>query len=234
VVHAHGYNSFSEIQRDWADSGCHVLGFDVRGFGRSLAAVPGLSRQGWILTGAQSPHTSVLRGAVCDYVRAVETARTLVEGRGGTVSRVVAHGVSFAGGLAVLAEGHRPRADLLVVGVPTFGWFEGRRSLRPGGSAAELNDYLDRCSAEDERQVMATVAYFDAINAADLVRAPAVVGVGCIDPIVPPETVYAVVNHLRVPYELWELPVSHSEAPEEALWIDFERRWLGIALQQGA
>lgn len=230
VVHAHGYNSFSEVQRDWAGSGCHVLGFDVRGFGRSSAAVPDISPHGWVVTGVESPRTSVLRGAVCDYVRAVDVARPLIEGQSGVISRVVAHGVSFAGGLALLAEGHRPRADLLAVGVPTFGWFEGRRLLRPGGSAAEMNEYLDRCSPEVQRRVMSTVAYFDAINTADLVRAPVVVGVGCVDPVVPPETVYAVINHLRVGYELWELPVSHSEAPEEAQWGDFERRWLEVAL----
>lgn len=230
VVHAHGYNSFTDVQRGWSQAGCHVLGIDIRGFGRSAAAVPGVSPQGWILTGVASPQTSVLRGAVCDYRRAVDLAGPLIEGCGGAVSRVVAYGQSFAGGLALLAEGHRPRADMLAVGVPTFGWFEKRRLLRPGGSSAELNAYLDGCSAEDQRRVMATVAYFDAVNAADLVRAPVVVGVGCVDPIVPPETVYAVVNHLRVPCELWELPVSHSEAPEEALWSDFERRWLEIAL----
>lgn len=229
VVHAHGYNSFSEVQRDWAELGCHVFGFDVRGFGRSSGAVPDVSPHGWVLTGVESPQASVLRGAVCDYVRAVDIARPLIEGRSGATSRVVAQGVSFAGGLALLAEGHRPRADLLAVGVPTFGWFEGRRSLRPGGSAAE-NRFLNRCSPEVERRVMSTVAYFDAVNAADLVRAPVVIGVGCVDPIVPPETVYAVVNHLRGVYELWELPVSHSEAPEEAEWSDFERRWLEIAL----
>ena len=230
VVHAHGYNSSSEVQREWAGTGCHVLGFDVRGFGRSTAAVPNVSPHGWILTGAESPYTSVLRGAVCDYVRAAEVARPLVEGQGGVISRVVAHGVSFAGGLAVLAQGQRPTADLLAVGVPTFGWFEGRRSLRPGGSAAELNDYLDTCSPEVQGRVMAAMTYFDALNSADLVRAPVVVGVGCVDPIVPPETVYAVINHLRVAHEVWELPVSHSEAPEEALWDDFERRWLELAL----
>lgn len=37
-------------------------------------------------------------GAVCDYMRAVGIARPLVEGQAGVISRVVEHGVSFAGG----------------------------------------------------------------------------------------------------------------------------------------
>lgn len=233
VIHAHGYNSASEVQHEWSRAGCHVVGFDVRGFGRSVTAVPDPSPHGWIVTGMESPHTAVLRGAVCDYVRAVAIARPLVEAQSGSISRVVASGVSFAGGLALLAQGHRPVVDLLALGVPTFGWFEGRRLLRPGGSAAELNAHLDTCPPEVERQVMTTTAYFDAVNTADLVRAPVVIGVGCVDPIVPPETVYAVINHLVVEREVWELPVSHSDAPEEALWGAFERRWLQLALAEG-
>jgi cephalosporin-C deacetylase-like acetyl esterase len=230
VVHAHGYNSVAELQRTWSESGCHVVGFDVRGFGRSRAAVADPSPAGWVVTGLQSPETSVLRGAVCDYARALEISRPLIEGQVGAVSRLVAHGHSFAGGLAVLADGAaHATADLLALGVPTFGWFSKRRSLRPGGSAAELNAFVDGCSTEEERRLTDTLAYFDAVNAADQVRAPAVVGLGRIDPIVPAETVYAIVNHLRVDHEVWELPVSHSEAPEEARWSEFERRWQDIA-----
>jgi len=233
VIHAHGYNSASEVQHEWSRAGCHVVGFDVRGFGRSVTAVPDPSPHGWIVTGVRSPDTAVLRGAVCDYVRAVDIARPLVEERSGSISCVVASGVSFAGGLALLAQGHRPATDLLALGVPTFGWFEGRRRLRPGGSAGELNAYLDSCSSDVERRVMATTAYFDAMNTAGLLRTPVVIGVGCVDPIVPPETVYAVINHLQVEREVWELPVSHSDAPEQALWGDFERRWLQLALAEG-
>jgi cephalosporin-C deacetylase-like acetyl esterase len=57
-----------------------------------------------------------------------------------------------------------------------------------------------------------------------------VVGVGRVDPVVPPETVYAVVNHLPTAPQVWELPVSHSDAPEEAEWTGFDRRWLEPAV----
>jgi cephalosporin-C deacetylase len=227
VVHAHGYSSTCEVRRDLAAAGCHVLGFDVRGFGRSRAAVPDPSPHGWVATGLESPDTAVLRAAVCDYARAVDVGRALLAGH--PLRRVVAHGVSFAGGLAVLAEGLRPAADLLAVGVPTFGWFAGRRRLRPGGSGAELNAFLDACAPPARRRAAEVLGYFDAVNAAGLVRAPVLVGIGRVDAIVPPETVYAVVNHLPAGGEVWELPVSHSAQPEEALWDRFERRWVELA-----
>src|ERR671929_32751 len=99
------------------------------------------------------------------------------------------------------------------VAVPTFGWFPGRRRLRPGGSAAELNAFLDACSPRIRGAAEEALHYFDVVNAAGLVRAPAIVGIGQVDPVVPPETVYAVVNHMPAAAEVWELPVSHTEAP---------------------
>ena len=77
-----------------------MLGFDVRGFGRSRAAVPDPSPHGWIATGLESPGTNVLRGAVCDYVRAVEVGRLLLIGR--PVTRIGAPRLrGWAGGAAV-------------------------------------------------------------------------------------------------------------------------------------
>ena len=105
--------------------------------------------------------------------------------------------------------------------------------LRPGGSAGEVNAFLDACPPEAARRAMGVLRYFDAMNSAGSVRAPVLVGLGRVDPIVPAETVYAIVNHLRVDREVWELPVSHSEEPKEAEWESFERRWLELVTGSG-
>ncbi|MBW3603613.1 MAG: acetylxylan esterase [Actinobacteria bacterium] len=77
MVHAHGYRAQVTPRVEWVRAGCHVLGFDIRGFGRSVDAVVSPSPDGWLLTGARRPETSVLRGAVCDYVRALQVASAL-------------------------------------------------------------------------------------------------------------------------------------------------------------
>lgn len=120
-----GYNSFSQVQRDWAESGCHVLGFDVRGFGRSLAAVPDVSPHGWILTGVEWPQASVLRrrSLRLHASRRLRSATRRGPGRCDLAGRRPRG--EFRRRLALMAEGHRPRADMLAVGVPTFGWFAG-------------------------------------------------------------------------------------------------------------
>lgn len=225
VLHAHGYGDRYEVRRDWAQAGFHVAGVDVRGFGRSHAALPAPSPYGWILTGLAAPETSVLRGAVCDVVRLGEVASALL---GDAASGVLRQGTSLAGGLAVMAEAQRPQAQLLALAVPTFGWMEGRRLLARGGSGAEVRRYLARHRSAEE-DAMLVLRYFDAVNHAGRVQAPSLVGVGRVDEVVPAPTVYAVVNALSGPCEVWQLPVSHSTLPAEELWGRFESRWL----QQG-
>jgi cephalosporin-C deacetylase len=223
IVHAHGYGDCYAIRWEWARAGYAVLGFDVRGFGRSRPALPAPSPHGWILTGIDAPERSVLRGAVCDYVRAVEVGQQLLAD---AVSGVVLHGTSFAGGLAVMAEAQRPVAQLLALGVPTFGWMEGRRLLAHGGSGLEVRRFLDARGPEHEEDVMLVLRYFDTMHHAEQVSAPAIVGVGAVDPVVPAPTVFAVANRLRTRPEVWQLPVSHSDSPEERWWETFEQRWL--------
>ena len=222
VITTHGYNSHSNPvldARHVASSGADLLGFDIRGFGLSRAACA-VDPDGYILTGIDDPRKSILRGAVCDYVRAAEVGALLQAGGGGTVF----HGRSFGGALAIMAQAVAPRADYLVAAVPALGWAEGRRRVADGGSTQELNQYLARRPAA-EVAVMRTLAYFDTANYADRVACDALVGVGLHDTVVPPATVYAIANRMTPQPEVMELPVSHTDLLEERHWVEFDRRW---------
>ncbi|MCE3555142.1 acetylxylan esterase [Pseudonocardia sp. RS11V-5] len=225
VVHAHGYRSQAVPRLEWVRAGCHVVGFDVRGFGRSLAAVPAPAA-GWLLTGARRPETSVLRGAVCDYVRATDVATALQV----PTLRAVSHGVSLAGGLALMAQAVAPRADLLVLGVPTFGWAEGRRLLVEAGSGAEVAAFLEQHPQYPEDDLQTVLAYFDAALLAPRVGCPTVVGLGVVDRVVPRATVEAVVAQFRAPVEVMTFPVSHDAGPGMRAWARFDERWLELAV----
>lgn len=91
---------------------------------------------------------------------------------GGVVTRTVLHGMSFAGGLVLMAQGLDAVADLLVVAYPTFGWAEGRRFLARAGSAAEIEQFLRRSPEHAAEDVMVVLRYFDPINFAEWVRCP--------------------------------------------------------------
>jgi cephalosporin-C deacetylase len=227
VVHSHGYGGGLEPMFHWARMGLNVLGVEARGYGRSRDALPSLSPWGYVLTGIESPETHVLRGAVCDYMRAVEVGKEILDP---FVSRTVLNGTSFAGGLAVMAESILQVADFLVVAVPSFGWAEGRRLLVEDGSGQEINCYLE-AYPEREEDVMLVLSYFDPMNFATEIRCPTLVGLGLEDNVVPAPTVYAIVNHLSVPHQVVRLPVSHTDLPEEKLWDRFEAYWLRLAVE---
>ena len=222
VVTTHGYNSQCNPvleARHAAACRADLFCFDVRGFGLSRGGCAADPR-GYVLTGLRDPRTSILRGAVCDFVRAAEVGALLQAGGGGTVF----HGRSFGGSLALMAQVVSGAADYLALAVPTFGWTAGRRRLVRGGSGLEINEHLARHPA-DEAAMLRTLAYFDTVNFADRVRCRALLGIGLHDEVVPPATVYAIANHMVPRPEVMELPVSHTDDPEERHWVRFDKRW---------
>ena len=227
IVHSHGYKGGLVPMWRWARAGANVVGVEARGYGRSKEALPSPSSWGYVLTGIESPEEHVLRGAVCDYIRAVEVGGEIL---GTATSRTILTGTSFAGGLAVMAEAVMQIANLLVAAVPSFGWAEGRRLLVKEGSGQEINRYLE-AHPEREEDVMTVLSYFDPVNFAGGIRCPTLIGVGLVDEVVPAPTVYAIADHLAGPHEVIELPVSHTDLPEERLWKEFEAYWLRLATE---
>ncbi len=222
VVSTHGYNSQSNPvleARHTAASGADLFCFDVRGFGLSRPGCP-TEAGGWVLSGLADPETSIVRGAVCDFVRAAEVAVQLEAGRGG----IAFLGRSFGGALALMAQAVSPRAAYVAAAVPTLGWTEGRLRLARAGSTREINDHLALHPA-DRAPFLRSLAYFDTMNFADRVRCPSLVGVGAFDEVVPPATVYAITNRMAPAPEVMELPVSHTDRTDERRWVEFDRRW---------
>ncbi len=232
VITSHGYNSQCNPvleARHTVACDADLFCFDVRGFGLSRAACD-VDPDGYVLTGITDPRRSILRGAVCDYIRAAEVAQRLGSGAGG----MVFHGRSFAGALTVVAQAVTQMARFLAIAVPSFGWAAGRRRLVKAGSGHEINDYVERHPSHEDA-VMETLSYFDPVNAADRIGCRSIVGVGRQDDVVPAATVYAIANHMSPPPEIIELPVSHSEDPDERHWTHFDDRWTAevAALQPG-
>jgi cephalosporin-C deacetylase len=226
IVYTHGYMGHCEVVWSWARQGATVFGIDIRGCGKSKNAVSQLSTDGYILTGIESEHSSILRGAVCDYIRGIQVACDLLRNK---QLATVLYGKSFGGALAAIAAALTQDIDLLVAAVPTFAWAEGRRQLVTQGSGAEINAYIDKFP-DKERQVMQVFSYFDIMNFAPLIECDAFIGVGLQDPVVPAETVYAFINHLSCRKQIRQYPVSHTSLPEESLWNNFEIEWLRLAL----
>ena len=73
--------------------------------------------------------------------------------------------------------------------------------------------------------------YFDAVNFADQLNCPVLLALGLKDDVLPAKKVYAIANHLQVPYELLEFPVSHTDGPGEDHWNQFESYLMRLILE---
>jgi cephalosporin-C deacetylase-like acetyl esterase len=251
LVTSHGYGGQVDAERvrRLARFGMDVIALDVRGFGLSRDAVAGISPYGYVLTGADSAKTSILRGAVCDYIQAYRAALEWL----GRPARVTFQGFSFAGGLAVMAGGvlglnwtYHPESpylalpDVLALGVPTFGHQSKRLALCESGSGKEIAEYV-RLHPERRHRVLRVLSYFDSTFFAPFVgpseggsrSKPTRIlgGVGIHDPVVPPETVYAIYNAFPRRAEVFEFPCSHTSRPEEFEWVRWESAWIRETLQ---
>jgi len=227
VIHTHGYNGQCDTMWSWAEKGLNVVGIDLRGFGRSREAIT-THPEGWILTGLDNPKTSILRGAICDYLRAIDIARDYYKEN---TNRTIYYGFSLAGTMAMVAASLTNYAGFVSAGVPSLGWMEGRRSLVRAGSGQEVNRYI-RHYSEKEDAIMKTLSFFDTAHFAERITAPTLVGIGKKDIIVPAETVWPIVQRLQCSHVVREFPYSHSNQPEEILWKEFEEEWLGLATNE--
>ena len=160
---------------------------------------PHPSRWGYVLTGIESPETSVIRLAVCDYMQSARVARRLL---GERVARTVFEGGQFC---------RRPRAD--VAGRdgrcrsargrrPDLCWAEGRNLFvnpAPVPRSATTSPDDPIMPRHDGRVALLRHGQF---------RRPRLLPdracLGLEDDVVPAKTVYGIANHLRVPFELME------------------------------
>lgn len=249
LVTAHGYGSSVDPGRiaRLGALGFDVVGVDVRGCGSSRDAAGTISPHGYLLTFAETPENSILRGAVCDYAQAARAARAWY----GAPKRVTYHGFSFGGALALMAAalpqlGRRRLGrlaadsnpaiadaataalvvpDLVAVGAPSLGDHPQRLRLSKGGSGKELADFVHHFPELRDR-TMLTMNFFDTVHFAPHVTCRVIAGVGLFDPVVPALTVYSIYNALPRSPELHEMPFSHTERPEEQQWIRWDSAWI--------
>ena len=223
IVHSHGYNSQYDVMLNWASHGCHVLGIDFRGFGRSEHLT--LAKGSYVMTGIEAPQTSILRGNVADLLQAIRVGRMLL---GDRVSSMTLKGFSFGGAMALMAAALDKTTNLVVAGQPSLGWHSERLRLSTAGTGAEKRRYLDSNPSERDT-VMSTLSYFDTLHFAPRITTPTLIGIGLDDAVVPSRSVIAISNHVKTPqFEVRILPVAHSDDPRESLWKEFDEQWLAF------
>jgi cephalosporin-C deacetylase len=203
-----GYISEPTLPKAWARQGYAAIGVAPRGKLRSNAHFnPGYP--GLLLHNILDRNTYAYRGFYVDACRAVDFAQSRPEV---DANRIGVHGSSQGGALTIVTAALRRDAIVCgAAGAPYLCGFMDAASLTHSYPYEEINDYL-RLHPEREPQVRATVAYYDGINFAPLIRCPMRINIGLQDDVCPPETGYAVYSAMTCPKELHTYPRCAHDA----------------------
>jgi cephalosporin-C deacetylase len=186
-----GYQMDPPIPKEWARKGYLALSVAPRGKLRSNRQFnPGYPN---LLThNIVDPHTYAYRGFYVDTWRGIDflLSRPEVD-----PARLGVTGSSQGGGLTITTAAMRREVRAAAAGAPYLCGYVDSIELTHTYPYEEINDYL-RLYPERRRDVEATVAYFDGINFASRISCPIIVNIGLQDNVCPPETGYALFEHI--------------------------------------
>lgn len=203
VVEYNGYNGGRGIVGErvlWALSGYVHVFMDTRGQGSgwgtggetadphgSNAAV-----SGWMTRGILDPRDHYYRRVFTDAARLIDEVRTwdFID-----PTRIAVTGGSQGGGIAIAAAGLSPDVWALMPDVAFLCAWEHGANVAMSDPYQELGRYL-ASHRNDVETVWNTAAYFDGVNFAKRITAPALFSVALMDQIVPPSTTFAAFNRL--------------------------------------
>jgi cephalosporin-C deacetylase len=203
-----GYISEPTLPKSWAKKGYAAIGVAPRGKLRSNRRFnPGYP--GLLTTNIVDRNTYGYRGFYVDACRAVDFA---LSRREIDAARIGIHGSSQGGALTIISAALR--RDVITcgaAGAPYLCGFMDAASLTHSYPYEEINDYL-RLHPERAQLVRDTVAYYDGINFAPLIRCPMLIYIGLRDDVCPPETGYAVYQAMTCPKDLHATPDCAHDA----------------------
>jgi cephalosporin-C deacetylase len=227
VVRFVGYGGGRGVPVEHLDlpaTGFAALVMDTRGQGGDWTvgatgdpgrAGEGPEHAGVMTRGIASPLTYYYTRLITDAARAVEVAASLP---GADRSRIAVMGGSQGGGLALAAAALRPElVRACVADVPFLCDIRRAITLTAEDPYAEIAGFLAQ-HADLVDAALDTLSYVDCALLARRVVAATLVGVGLMDAVCPPSTVYAAYAELAGPKELavypfgvHDLPRSHTE-----------------------
>ncbi|MEA1996043.1 MAG: acetylxylan esterase, partial [Gemmatimonadota bacterium] len=169
--------------------------------------------------GKQDPYHFYFRRVIQDCMRALDymCSRDDID-----TTRIGMMGSSQGGFLSLMTASADKRIKGLVASVP--GLCDHTGSLY--GRAAGGPQLLDDVTGDATARVVRTLSYYDAALAAQLIKAPALLGIGFLDAVCPPTTVYAAYNNLAgcKAVENFETGGHGHGSPEG--WGKRSRAWL--------
>lgn len=208
LVVGHGYGGRDQPEFDLPVEQTALFFPCARGLGRSrLASIPSDADR-HVLHGIESRERYILGGCVEDLWLAVTA---VLEHQPGLAGHLGYMGISFGGGVGVMAAAWDERLQRVHVNVPSFGHQPLRMKLETVGSAASLQAHL-----RQHPEAMEVLRYFDAAQAARYLHRPTHCACALFDPSVAPAGQFAISNALPGPQQLFVLSAGHHDYPAAA------------------
>jgi len=238
VVEYNGYGGGRGLPHErlaWAAAGYAWAFMDTRGQG-SVWGTPGATPDphgsgpaapGFMTRGIEDPHDYYYRRVFTDAALLIDAVRTLAAVDPDHVAVV---GGSQGGGIAIAAAGLSSGLVGAMPDVPFLCHFERAVGLTEEDPYNEVVRYLS-VHRDAVAQTFRTLSYFDGVNFARRATAPALFSVGLMDPVCPPSTVYAAVNHHAADVAVVEYPFNEHEGGQGVHW-QRQAAWLAERMSQ--
>ncbi len=199
----------------YAEEGCIRFEMEIHGLNPTLSeeefkeisnAFNG-RENGYLLNGLDNPDNYYMKRVYLACVRAIDLLTSLPEWDG---KNVAVQGGSQGGALALVTAGLDPRVTQCVANHPALSDMAGFKARRADGYP-----HYSRVEGIGTEQHLRTMAYYDVVNFARLVKAATYMTWGYNDDTCPPTTSYAVWNVLTCPKESLITPINEHWTSEE-------------------
>lgn len=131
---------------------------------------------------------------------------------------LLVQGGSQGGYQAIVTAGLHPAVTAFAASVPAGCDHTGEQAGRSPGWPNWASRVWQK---KDKQKMLNTSRYFDAMNFASRVKCPGLVGLGLVDPVCPPEGIFATINQLQGPKEIVIMPLADHGGDHKAYYAKF-------------
>ena len=167
-----------------------LLSLNPRGHGNSQEDIKAVPKNYWI-RGLDDKELYYYRGAYMDCVRGIDFICSREEIN---KKKIAVFGGSQGGGLSFATAALDPRVSLCAPVVPFLvNW----KKYFKTSDWPEMNEWIESKEERTWEKTLETLSYFDSMNLATRIQCPVFMGVGLQDPVCPPATNFAALNHTK-------------------------------------
>ena len=167
-----------------------LLSLNPRGHGNSQEDIKAVPKNYWI-RGLDDKELYYYRGAYMDCMRGIDFICSREEIN---KKKIAVFGGSQGGGLSFATAALDPRVSLCAPVVP---FLANWKKYFKTSDWPEMNEWIESKEERTWEKTLETLSYFDSMNLATRIQCPVFMGVGLQDPVCPPATNFAALNHTK-------------------------------------